>query len=381
MTRLFHTNGSLTRDLLWRFGALLALLSVILLPAPVRSQDDAPIVSFPGNYGQAIGSPSWAPDDPAVTGADDDGDGVHTLTVTLPRGSYEFKVALNGSWDENYGLNGAADGPNIPFDVPAESEVVFAFDTNLRTIALTVAGEPVNLMGAPSGAGVVPAHRAGDGQIDRDGILHDSRSDLFRTPFGAQPFATDVMLRLRTAAGDVDQVLLLVDTLSTETSFSLPMARVARDPTHDWWQVALNTGAEPVVHNYKFQVNDGGATLFYADDSLGPQRLGGSGEVRESRPFAAEGWDLYVYDPAFEVPAWAQDAIIYQIFPDRFRNGDRTNDPRPGDFGYPSERGEIFPIVPWNFVVPDPDPQDPANPWQATWNATFYGGDLQGVLD
>ncbi len=368
---------------LWRVCTLALLLLALLVPAPMLAQaepEEPTIVAFPGNFGQAIGLPSWAPDDAGVAGSDEDGDGIHTLTVTLPRGSYEFKVALNGTWDENFGLNGEFDGANIPFDVPEESEVVFAFNTATGAIGLTVAGQAVIVNGAPVSAATPPS-AVGDGQFNHDALLHASRSDLFRTPFGAQPFDTEVTLRLRTAANDAEQALLLVDTLSTESSFSLPMARVGSDGAYDWWQVVLNTGSAAVVHNYKFQLIDGGASLYYADDSTAGQWLGGTGEARDSRPAADAGWDLYVYHPDFEVPAWAQDAIIYQIFPDRFRNGDPSNDPQNGDFGYPSERGESFAIAPWNTIVPDPDPFDPANPWSATWNSTFYGGDLQGVLD
>src|SRR5690606_37230247 len=82
-------------------------------------------------------------------------------------------------------------------------------------------------------------------------------------------------------------------------------------------------------------------------------------------------------------PTWAGDAVIYQIFPDRFRNGNEENDPTADDWFYPEERGHAFPIEPWNTIVPDPQPSDPgANPdWYATWSSTFYGGDLQGVLE
>ena len=41
-----------------------------------------------------------------------------------------------------------------------------------------------------------------------------------------------------------------------------------------------------------------------------------------------------VYEPGFTAPAWAKDAVIYQIFPDRFRNGRTDNDPKTGDVRY-----------------------------------------------
>ena len=41
-----------------------------------------------------------------------------------------------------------------------------------------------------------------------------------------------------------------------------------------------------------------------------------------------------VYEPGFAAPAWAKKAVIYQIFPDRFRNGRSDNDPKTGDVRY-----------------------------------------------
>ena len=51
-------------------------------------------------------------------------------------------------------------------------------------------------------------------------------------------------------------------------------------------------------------------------------------------------------------PAWVRDAVFYQIFPERFANGDTSNDPTP--------------VLPWGS---QPTPQN------------FMGGDLKGILD
>ncbi|MBC7092390.1 alpha-amylase, partial [Candidatus Bipolaricaulota bacterium] len=51
-------------------------------------------------------------------------------------------------------------------------------------------------------------------------------------------------------------------------------------------------------------------------------------------------------------PEWVRDAVFYQIFPDRFRNGDPGNDPSG--------------VCPWGAI---PDRQ------------SFFGGDLAGVLE
>jgi glycosidase len=89
--------------------------------------------------------------------------------------------------------------------------------------------------------------------------------------------------------------------------------------------------------------------------------------------------------PNLAVPAWTKDAIWYQIFVERFRNGDPANDPTPHDIaGVTSEP----PPKGWR---PTPWSQDwyAQEPWAAPTGKDFYGtvsfrrygGDLQGVLD
>jgi glycosidase len=86
-----------------------------------------------------------------------------------------------------------------------------------------------------------------------------------------------------------------------------------------------------------------------------------------------------------DVPAWSQDVIWYQIFVERFRNGDPANDPTAHDIIGVTDRA---PPDGWR---PTPWTQDwyRQEPWAAATGKDFYGtvqlrrygGDLQGVLD
>ena len=78
--------------------------------------------------------------DPAcdVTMMEAQGDGIFTLTVTLPAGEYQYKVAMNGAWDENYGAGGEANGPNIMLSLSEETEVTFTYDDNTNLITDSV---------------------------------------------------------------------------------------------------------------------------------------------------------------------------------------------------------------------------------------------------
>jgi hypothetical protein len=83
----------------------------------------------------------------------------------------------------------------------------------------------------------------GDGVIYQPALRHDSRNDLYRTPFGAQPTDADVTLRLRTAANDVEQVTLLWGSVSDGVTRYAPLQAVAADDRYAWWETTINTGA------------------------------------------------------------------------------------------------------------------------------------------
>ncbi len=85
---------------------------------------------------------------------DIDGDGTYTLeTTALPQGSYETKVAINESWDENYGPNGEPNSPNnIGFSVPSDNaKVTMSYDSVTHVLSITVAADH----GAPGGPGAL----------------------------------------------------------------------------------------------------------------------------------------------------------------------------------------------------------------------------------
>lgn len=80
-------------------------------------------VIFPGTIQGALGAKDWNPDG-QETRALEVSPGVFELVVMLSKGSYEFKVALNGSWSENYGANAKKDGANIKLEVGSDNTIV-----------------------------------------------------------------------------------------------------------------------------------------------------------------------------------------------------------------------------------------------------------------
>jgi len=85
------------------------------------------------------------------------------------------------------------------------------------------------------------------------------------------------------------------------------------------------------------------------------------------------------------VPDWAKRAIWYQIFPERFNNGDKTNDPKSSDLigSWPNFVPAGWKTMPWTSDWYKLQPWEKADGHDFYWNAGTrrYGGDLQGVID
>ena len=86
------------------------------------------------------------------------------------------------------------------------------------------------------------------------------------------------------------------------------------------------------------------------------------------------------------VPEWSKHAIWYQIFVERFRNGDTLNDPTVDDMkgGYPDSYPAGWKITPWGHDWYAHEPwldEIKAGGFYSKIQARRYGGDLQGVLD
>ena len=84
-------------------------------------------------------------------------------------------------------------------------------------------------------------------------------------------------------------------------------------------------------------------------------------------------------------PAWAKKAVWYQIFPERFSNGDKSNDPQPEDMkgAWPYTIPKNWRNHPWTSDWYKLQPWEQATGKDFYWNAGLrrYGGDLQGVMD
>ncbi len=96
------------------------------------------MVNVPGSFQALVGcAGDW---DPAceATALADMGDGTYSATFTIPAGEYEFKVAVGGSWAENYGVDGERDGANIPLVLEEEAAVTFTYDSETHLVTVDI---------------------------------------------------------------------------------------------------------------------------------------------------------------------------------------------------------------------------------------------------
>ena len=194
-------------------------------------------------------------------------------------------------------------------------------------------------------------------------LYHNTFQSTYRSPFGAVPAGSKVTLRLRITGAKPTGV-----ALHSGRAFH-PMRRKSA-----LWTYVLTTSTTPSIVNYDFRVRFGRKTLWYGDNGSADMLMGGTGVISatEGIPFA-----ITAYVPSFTTPSWLQGGVVYEIFADRFRNGDPSNDYcRPGSTTgcptfYGSTPADYHPT--WNERV-----EDPTGPGGA-WNRDFFSGDLQGI--
>ena len=154
----------------------------------------------------------------------------------------------------------------------------------------------------------------------------------------------ELTVSLSAARGDMDSVTLVWwPRYETErSSCRIPVKRELRDAYLDHYRAVIQTDGISAYTRYALLFQSGGETV----------RLGKNGF---SAPDDGENFFEFLWPnptDAFRAPDWASEQVYYQIFPERFRNGEASNDP-PG-----------------------------AEPWGAPpTREKFQGGDLRGIIE
>ena len=114
-------------------------------------------VVLAGTFQHALGGANWQPGDKA-TEMKEVQPGIFEFQANLPAGSYQYKIACGGGWNENYGVGFQANGPNLTLDVPDAGEpVLFRVDFVRRKLMTSI--DTVGLIPLPKSNDVkAPSH-------------------------------------------------------------------------------------------------------------------------------------------------------------------------------------------------------------------------------
>ncbi len=225
-------------------------------------------------------------------------------------------------------------------------------------------------------------------------LRFDSRSAAHKRPFGAVPAGTEIEFALDAAPG-VQRATLVIEKRRLEGNQEVleyqPAARVAmvRTATTDTGTdgrerfAVSHRFADVAVYGYWFEVEIGGRQFAYQNNSeplhwTREKGTGGTGAVAE-RPGhtgAIRRFRQTVFSADLRVPEWAADIVYYYVFPERFRNGNRANDPQPGRDRYRNAGVETH--ANWLDRPFRPGSGDGSD---AVFNNDFFGGDLEGLAD
>ena len=184
-----------------------------------------------------------------------------------------------------------------------------------------------------------------DSNINLRAFFSDT-TESFVTPM--QPTAYDlVTIRFRTPRDKANRVSVISKT------GTFPMEKTEQDELYDYYSAEIQMDNEKF--SYHFEA--------YLDNRLIQYDIRGvlRPEERTEEHYA------FKLIPGFRTPDWAKGAVMYQIYVDRFCNGDPSNDVQTGEYRYIGE--PVSHVDDWYRYPAQMDVRE------------FYGGDLQGVMD
>jgi len=173
--------------------------------------------------------------------------------------------------------------------------------------------------------------------------LYSDTTENYVTPAEPAPYSK-VKIWFRSKKNNIDRVFLVCKGQKHL------MFKVASDAQFDFYEAKVQLDNEKI--SYYFEVNAGHITCYY--DFRGVVK----------RP--DEHYNFAII-PGFSTPDWAKGAVIYQLYVDRFCNGDPANDVLSNEYQYIGAKS--VKVEKWDQYPAQMDVR------------SFYGGDLQGVLD
>lgn len=194
-------------------------------------------------------------------------------------------------------------------------------------------------------------------------IEHNSREEFFRKPFGAAPCGTPVRFRVATEGIGIPRSVRLVYKRDKGDMEYADMSYVFSVLSSCVYEVTIAMPETAGLIWYYFEVVTDTDIIYYGNNE---NNTGGRGEISMQQP--PRSFQITVYDKDYETPEWFKEAVAYQIFPDRFFNG---ND--DGSF-----LGDRTDIIKRNW---GDQPFYKAEQFGGEYKANdFFGGNLKGII-
>lgn len=233
------------------------------------------------------------------------------------------------------------------------------------------------------GAGPCSAAAMGDGAINSVALYHSNTQSAWLTPTVGITPTGQAAVRLRTCANDVQSVTILVWTQGWGATprWTYTPTVVSIDPAGPYaiWEATLPGPGTQINQYYQFRITDGALTGHFHVQTPNS----GTGVWAASASPVDPSWVLpTVAGPILDyaVPSWMKDAVIYQIFPDRFRDGNSANNYNARTVYGPTTcngytgNGSAPACVTHNHAWTD-------DVTQPGYGIDFFGGDLAGITE
>ncbi len=195
--------------------------------------------------------------------------------------------------------------------------------------------------------------------------FHDTRQSAYRAPYGAVPVGTAVRVALDVWDDPCASCVcrLWIDGAGESL---LPMERTEQEGRLRFFCDIPAETADIIWYSFLIYRSDGGVSRYGAAEN----RVGGEGRLYDHEP---PSFQLTVYVPR-PLPEWYRKAIVYQIFPDRFRRGPGWEELTEAALSRPRNGPGKRLVEDWNSTpVYDKTPEGRVRVWD------FYGGTLSGI--
>lgn len=147
-------------------------------------------------------------------------------------------------------------------------------------------------------------------------IEHNSHAALYRTPFGAATCNTEVTLRLALSDFGIPKHIRTAYTFDEVTQF-VNMSYVFEVAGAYIYEAKIKMPESTGLLHYYFDIASHDGQYYYGNNK---ENLGGFGEIYTEIP-KHNKFQITIYDKSFKTPDWWKSGVCYQIFPDRFANG------------------------------------------------------------